>query len=358
MEQNNRTLFGRMPDGRAVEQVTLRAGRRTCQIITYGGAVRSLTVPDRNGRAVDVALGFDSLEAYLSQDKYMGALIGRFANRIGGSRFTLNGREYPLYANEGANHLHGGRTGFDKQVWTVEQALADQLTLSLFSPDGQEGYPGDLTVRVTYRLTQSGLDIDYWARSERDTICGLTNHTYFNLSGHGSGTVDGHYIQIMASHYTPVDRELIPTGEIAPVRATPMDLRVPKRIGEAAVSGFPQLAWAGGYDHNWQIDGTPGSLRPAAHVFAADTGIRMEVWTTLPGIQFYTGNSLEGCPAGKGGARYGRRSGLCLEAQHFPDAPHHSQFPSAVLPQGVEYRHKTRYQFWAEAPAGSSVEGL
>ena len=341
----SRRLFGLLPDGRAVEELTLRSGALSCSILTYGGAVRTLTVPDRAGRPVDVVLGFDRLEDYLAQDGYLGALVGRYANRIGGSRFTLNGVEYPLAANDGPNHLHGGLIGFDKQIWTVETLGGSSVVLSLLSPHGQEGYPGTLAVQVTYTLTNGGLTIDYLARCDQDTICNLTNHSYFNLSGHSSGNVGGQYIQICADCYTPTDSRSIPTGAIAPVAGTPMDLRQPRPIGAGWDQPYPQLTLASGYDHNWVLNGWDGSLHPAAHAWSPDTGIALEVLTTLPGVQFYSGNYLSDCLAGKGGAPYSRRQGFCLETQFFPDSPNRPQFPSPNLPAGTEYRHQTVYRF-------------
>lgn len=345
MSNAEKVLFGAMPDGTAVEQYTLKAGKLECDILTYGGALRSLRVPDRDGNTVDVLLGFDTLEDYQKQDKYIGALIGRYANRIGGSRFALDGVEYHLAANDGANHLHGGPAGFDKQVWSVERAARQSLTLSLFSPDGQENYPGNLTVRVVYTLEQSGLTIDYQAQSDRDTLCNLTNHAYFNLGGHASGPVSAQEIRIFADRYTPTDAGSIPTGEIAPVDGTPMDLRQSTAMGAHWDDAFQQLEFAGGYDHNWAINGRYGFLHPAAQVRCPENGVAMEVLTTLPGIQFYSGNYLDGCPAGKGGAPYAKRWGFCLETQLFPDAPNHENFQSARLPAGVCFRHKTVYQF-------------
>lgn len=350
----NRTAFGRMPDGTQVDQLTLRDGGMSCQILTYGGAVRSLTVPDREGKAVDVALGFDTLEDYRAQDKYMGALVGRYANRIGGAKFTLNGTEYPLLANNGPNALHGGGVGFDKQVWTVEALSDNSVTLSLVSPHMQEGYPGTLRVEVTYTLQNGALSIDYRAQSDRDTVCSLTNHTYFNLSGQGSGSVEGQYIRLDAARYTPTDAGSIPTGEIAPVEGTPMDLRTIRPIGARIDEPFEQLTLAGGYDHNWVIDGWDGSLRNAAKAWSPDTGIALTAYTTLPGVQFYTGNFIEGCPKGKGGVVYGNRHGFCLETQFFPDSPNHPEFPSCVLRAGEEYRNTTIYAF----STADSAEGL
>ncbi len=328
-----RRPFGTMPDGTEVELMTLTSGAMKCNILTYGGALQSLTVPDRQGRPVDVLLGFDSLEAYRAQDKFMGALIGRYANRIERSRFTLEGREYRLRANDGPNHLHGGPVGFDKQVWRVEEQTGNTLSLSLVSPDGQEGYPGRLEVRVTYTLSGGALEIRYRAVSDRTTLCNLTNHAYFNLSGHRSGIIDGQYIQLLAHRYTPVGEGLIPTGAVEPVEGTVMDLRRPQPIG------------AREYDHNFAVDGWDGSLRPAARAWSPDTGIFMETLTTLPGIQFYTGNFLDGCPAGKGGAAYAKRGAFCLETQYFPDSPNHPAFPSVVLTAGEEYESKTVYRF-------------
>lgn len=349
MEQQARVPFGTMPDGTAVEALTLKKGQLSCRILTYGGAVQSLIVPGRDGAPVDVVLGFDTLEDYREQDKYIGALIGRYGNRIGGASFSLNGVEYPLAANDGGiNHLHGGLEGFDKQVWTVEGQGDDCLTLSLRSPDGQEGYPGSLSVQVTYTLTERGLTLDYRARSDRDTLCNLTNHTYFNLSGHQSGPVTGQFIQIFASRYTSTVPGSIPTGEFSPVEGTPMDLRRGLPIGQRVDEDFPQLTMAGGYDHNWCIDGADGSLRLAARAWSKETGVVLETWTTQPGVQFYSGNYLDGCPAGKGGAPYARRWGFCLETQHYPDSPHHPNFPSTVLPAGAEYRQTTEYRFAAE----------
>ena len=343
--EKNRRAFGFMPDGTPVEEVTLRRGEFTCKIITYGAAVRSLVVPDRNGSPVDVVLGFDTLEDYMAQDKYIGAIVGRYANRIGGARFTLDGVEYSLAANDGENSLHGGLTGFDKQVWTAEELTDSSVTLSLTSPDGQEGYPGTLAVRVTYALLKEGLVIDYWARSDHDTIFNPTNHCYFNLSGHDSGPVEGQYIMLSASRYTPTVPGSIPTGEIAPVDGTPMDLRRPQRIGEHIDDPFGQLAMAGGYDHNWVIDKWDGMLVPAASAWSEETGIEMIVFTTEPGVQFYAGNFLDGCPKGKGGAVYGRRHGFCLETQRFPDSPNRPEFPSCVLRAGEEYGGRTEYWF-------------
>lgn len=345
MAEVTKIPFGVTSGGKAVDQYTLQAGLLSCDILTYGGALRSFRVPDRSGKTVDVLLGFDSMADYEAQDKFMGALIGRFANRIGGAAFRLGGRDYQLAKNDGPNHLHGGPCGFDKQVWTVEDASSSSLTLSLVSPDGQENYPGTLTVRVVYTLTETGLSIDYQAQSDQDTLCNLTNHSYFNLSGHDSGPVLDQTIQIFADAYTPTDSGSIPTGELAPVDGTPMDLRQPKAIGAEIDAPFQQLTMAGGYDHNWVLSGADGSLRSAAKAFSPVTGIQMEVLTTQPAVQFYAGNYLPGCPAGKNGAPYDKRWGFCLESQVFPDAPHHDNFPTALLRAGDTYHQTTVFRF-------------
>ena len=343
--QTTRLPFGTMPDGTPVEELILQNGALSCHILTYGGTLRALTVPDKDGKPVDVLLGMDSLEDYLRQDKFYGALVGRFANRIGKAKFTLGGTAYQLAANDGENHLHGGPQGFDKQVWTVESFTGTALTLSLISPDGQEGYPGTLTVTVTYTLGERGLSIDYLAHSDKDTLCNLTNHAYFNLAGHASGTVTDQYMQLFASHYTPTAVGSIPTGEIASVEGTPFDLRDGAPIGQRIDEPSEQLTMAGGYDHNWVIDGDAGTLRRAARAWSEKSGIAMECWTDQPGVQFYAGNYLDGKLTGKGGASYPKRSGFCLETQVFPDAPNHDNFPSAVLSAHAEYRTRTEYRF-------------
>lgn len=351
MDPKNRRPFGVMPDGTAVELLTLKNGPLSCGVITYGGALQSLTVPDRDGRPADILLGFDALEDYRRQDKFLGALIGRYANRIGGACFPLNGKDYPLRANDGKNHLHGGPQGFDKRVWTVEALTENAVTLSLLSRDGEEGYPGNLTVRVTYTLTADALEIGYHAVCDADTLCNLTNHAYFNLSGHQSGPVEDQIMQIFSSSYTPTAAGSIPTGEVSSVDGTPMDFRRETPIGKRIGERFEQLELAGGYDHNWVLDGPSGKLNLAARTLSARTGIVMETFTTMPGIQFYSGNYLDGCPAGKGGAPYAKRWAFCLETQYFPDSPHHPAFPSAVLRAGEVYAQKTVYRFSTDREA-------
>lgn len=348
MQIENRKPFGTMPDGTVVEELTLRDADSSCCILTYGGAVRALTVPGQDG-PVDVVLGFDSLEGYRQQDKFLGALVGRYANRIGGARFTLEGKDYALAKNDGGvNHLHGGTVGFDKKVWGVEQLTENTVTLSLVSPDGEENYPGTLCVKVTYTLKDAALTIDYRAETDKTTVCNLTNHTYFNLSGHGSGTVLDQLIQVLADRYTPTVPGSIPTGELAPVDGTPMDLRSPVPIGAHIDDSFDQLQMAGGYDHNWVVNGWDGTLQTIARARSPKTGITLEVESTLPGVQFYAGNYLDGCPKGKDGVPYSKRCGFCLETQYFPDSPNHTSFPSCVLRPGETFSAVTVYRFGCE----------
>ena len=340
----NITPFSALPDGGEARCVALSGGGLEAEVLTYGGALRSLRVPSRRG-PLDVALGFDSLEAYRAQTGFCGAIVGRCANRIGGSRFTLGGREYLLPKNDGENHLHGGPAAFDKRIWTIEDVTDSRLVLSLVSADGDAGYPGRLDVRVTYTLADGALAIDYRAVSDADTVCNLTSLAYFNLSGHGSGPVSAQRVSIFGDAYTPTDAALIPTGAIEPVEGTPMDLRAGVVIGEGADVPFEALRLAGGFDQNWAVSGEAGTLRPAARAVSDETGVCMDVLTTQPGVQFYSGNGMDGFPRGKGGAPYARRWGFCLETQAFPDAVNHPNFPSPVLKKGAEYHHRTVFRF-------------
>ena len=332
--------FGVTPDGEPVDCVLLRDGETSCEVLTYGATLRSLLVPDRDGRPTDVVLGFDNIEHYIAHDAHFGGTIGRFANRIAHGRFFINGVEYSLPLNDGENHLHGGPGGFDRVVWTVERLTEQSVTLFRRSPDGEMGYPGNLDVRVTYTLTDGGLAISYDAVSDRDTLCSLTNHAYFNLSGHDSGDVLRQMLQMDASYYTPTDASLIPTGEVAAVAATPMDFAEPTAIGARILQAFPALETAGGYDHNYVPD------RPrCARAWSRRTGISVTLTTDRPGVQLYTGNFLGNTPPGKGGARYPKHGGFCLETQAFPDAPNHADFPSAVLRAGELFQSTTSYTF-------------
>lgn len=344
-----RKIFDKLPDGTEVELLTLKNGQLSCGILTYGGRLQNLMVPDKYGKAVDVVLGYDNIAAYASQPGYLGALVGRYANRIDRARFTMNGKEYPLYANDGANHLHGGKVGYDSRIWTVETLTEDSVTLSLVSPDGEEGYPGTLKIQVTYRLTADALELEYEAVSDKDTLCSMTNHAYFNLSGHNSGNHHDHLMQIFASKYVPVVAGAIPTGELADVAGTPMDFRRPTPIGQDIHADFHQLQLTGGFDHNWCIDNADGSLRVAAKTHSPKTGITMTTETTKPGVQFYAGNYMSDITAaGKGGVSYGKHWGFCLETQYYPDTPNQPAFPSAWLAAGEKYSSKTVYRFSCE----------
>ncbi len=341
------TEFGKTPGGQTVHLYTLRNKNGIEAAITdYGGILVSLKTPDRKGGMADIVLGFDSLDGYLGQHPYFGTLVGRYANRIAKGRFTLEGKEYTLAQNNGPNALHGGLKGFDKYVWHAEPAgdNAQRLTLRHSSPDGDEGYPGMLNVMVTYTLTdEDELRLDYAATTDKMTVLNLTNHTYFNLAG--AGTILDHELELAASRFTPVNAELIPTGEIAPVEGTPFDFTAPRRIGSRINDPHPQIQAGGGYDHNFVIDGEAGTLRRAAKVTEPATGRVLEVLTTQPGVQFYTGNFLDGTIKGKGGAVYHKRAGFCLETQHFPDSPNQPAFPSTVLRPGLEFTSTTVFKF-------------
>lgn len=339
--------FGCLPDGQAVTEYELCGGVLRCGILDYGATVRTLTVPDRCGRPRDVVLGFDSLQGYLQNRCYLGATVGRCANRIGGAEIHLGGRRFPLSANEGRNHLHGGASGFDRRLWTAELAEEDRLILSLVSPDGDQGYPGTLRVSVSFTLADAALRIEYRAVCDADTVCNLTNHSYFNLDGHDGGSVLRQRVRIPADFYTPADAAGVPDGRVLPVDGTPMDLREWTPIGAHVDEDFPQLRLARGYDRNYVPRGS--GLREAARAGSAESGIGLRVLSTQPSLQFYTGNWLHGCPAGKAGAVYDDRTGFCFEAQGFPDAPHHPAFPSVLLRAGETYRQTIVFQFSADA---------
>lgn len=337
--------FGTLSTGEAVSQVTLKNESLCCQIITYGAALRTLYVPDLNGVPVDVVLGYDTLEEYVERDGYLGATVGRFANRIAKGRFVLNGEEYVLACNDGNNHLHGGRVGFSHRVWDIAKVQDNAVTLSLTSADGEEGYPGNLNVTVTYILEDRALFIRYQAVSDKDTPCSLTNHSYFNLAGHNGGEALDQQIAIYADYYTPSDKESIPIGRLEPVAGTPMDLRRLTPIGMCINDPFQQLMQARGYDHNFAVNPVPGTLCTAARAYCEKTGISMKVNTTMPGVHFYTANFIEKGRIGKGGCSYGPRHGFCLETQHFPDAPNQPKFPTAVLRAGERYDQITAFIF-------------
>jgi aldose 1-epimerase len=343
-----RAPFGTMPSGEPVELFTLTNPQGIeVRAITYGGIIVSLRTPDRDGRPGDVVLGYDSLDGYLRESPYFGAIIGRYGNRIARARFTLDGRIHQLAANNGVNHLHGGVRGFDKVLWAGEPLTTDSTVGVVFtyvSPDGEEGYPGTLTARVTYTLTDDGrLEFDYLATTDRATPVNLTQHSYFNLAG--AGDILGHELMVAAGRYTPVDSTLIPTGELAPVDGTPFDFRIPTAIGARIGADHEQLANGLGYDHNFVLDRDAPGLMLAARVVEPASGRTLDIWTTEPGLQFYSGNFLDGSITGKGGRVYGYRTGFCLETQHFPDSPNQPAFPSTILRPGAEYRSSTVLRF-------------
>jgi len=340
------------PQGEAVDTYTLTSpGGMEVRAITYGGIITSIRVPDRNGKVADVALGFDSLEPYLKNPPFLGAIIGRYGNRIARGRFTLDGKTYTLATNNPPNHLHGGVRGFDKVVWKAESFMKDDTVGVVFthtSPDGDEGYPGNLALRVTYTLTpRNELEVDYQATTDKATPVNLTQHTYFNLAGEGSGEILDHVMTIHAARYTPVDSTLIPTGELATVENTPFDFRTPTPIGKRIGANDQQIRFGNGYDHNYVLDRAQGEtgMVPAAHVVEAGSGRVLDVSTTEPGVQFYTGNFLDGSLKGKSGQTYARRTGFCLETQHFPDSPNKPAFPTTILKPGETYTSKTTFRF-------------
>jgi aldose 1-epimerase len=342
--------YGKMPDGTQVDLYTLAgSGGMEARIITYGGVVVSVMAPDREGKRGDVVLGMDSLDGYRSETAYLGALIGRYGNRIGHGQFTLEGRPYNLPKNNGDNTLHGGPQGFDKRVWQAREASGAEgpaLELTYISRDGEEGFPGTLTARVLYTVTaRNELKIDYTATTDKPTVVNLTNHSYWNLSGAGEGDILGHEVIINASRFTPTDAGLIPTGELRPVAGTPFDFRRSTAIGARIDRPDDQLKYGSGYDQNFVLDKGSGGLTKAAEVYDPKSGRAMEVWTTEPSVQFYTGNHLNGIH-GKGGKVYNARGALCLETQHYPDSPNKPAFPSTELKPGATYRTTTVYRFF------------
>ncbi|MDQ0841005.1 aldose epimerase family protein [Streptomyces sp. V1I6] len=345
-----RQRFGSLSDGTGVDLWTLENDGIRLRVLSYGGIVQGLEVPDRRGRWANVSLGFDNLDDYVAKSPYFGAVIGRYGNRIAGGRFTLDGTTYRLPANDGPNSLHGGDQGFDKRVWDVEpfrRGTDTGLTLRRVSPDGEMGYPGTLTVRVDYTLTARGeFRVDYEATTDRATVVNLTNHTYFNLAGEGSGTVHDHRLRIDASRYTPVDATLIPTGDLARVARTPFDFRLGKPIGEDLRQGHEQILLGQGYDHNFVLDkGITGQPQKAVTVTEPTSGRVMTIATTEPGLQFYSGNFLDGTLKGTSGRVYRQGDGFCLETQHFPDSPNRPGFPTTVLRPGRTYRSSTVHSF-------------
>ncbi|MFJ8943619.1 aldose epimerase family protein [Streptomyces sp. NPDC102395] len=343
-------VFGTLADGTEVHLWSLANGGTRLKVLDYGGIVQSLEIPDRRGRYANVSLGFDNIEDYVAKSPYFGALIGRFGNRIGKGQFTLDGKAYQVDVNDGANSLHGGSKGFDKHVWSVEPFTKGSdvgLHLRYTSADGEMGYPGTLKVKVTYTLTRHGdWRIDYEATTDKATVVNLTNHVYWNLAGESSGTVYDHELEIDAARYTPVDSGLIPTGELARVAGTPFDFRRAKAVGEDIRVAHQQLLYGQGLDHNWVLDkGITSRPAPVATLRDPSSGRTLTISTTEPGLQFYSGNFLDGTLVGSGGTVYRQGDGMCLETQHFPDSPNKPNFPSTVLRPGQTYRSTTVHSF-------------
>ncbi len=342
--------FGTLPDGTEAHIFTLKNTKGISVDITdFGGIIVSILAPDKNGKFEDVALGYRNFEKYIDNDGYIGALIGRHANRIENAQFELNGRTYELAKNDGNNHLHGGNIGFHNVIWKAEiasEAGISKLVLTHFSPDGQENYPGNLNVKVEYSLTEDNeLKIDYTAVSDGDTVVNLTNHAYFNLAGHASGDILNHEIYINADKFTPINEECIPTGEIRSVKGTPMDFTRLRSFAADITSDDVQVVNGKGYDHNWVLNTNGNIAEAAVELYHPESGRTMQVFTTKPGVQFYSGNFLSEKLVGKENAVYRKRSGLCLETQYFPNAMKHKHFPSPILKAGEDYHHTTIYKF-------------
>ncbi|MFI6929493.1 aldose epimerase family protein [Streptomyces sp. NPDC050287] len=345
-------LFGKLADGTKVYRWSLENGGTRMKVLSWGGVVQSLEIPDRKGRYANVSLGFDNIEDYVAKTPYFGALIGRYGNRIAKGQFTLDGKSYQLSVNDGANSLHGGAQGFDKRVWDVEPFTKGSdvgLHLHYTSADGEMGYPGTLKVKVTYTLTRHGdWRIDYEATTTKATVVNLTSHVYWNLAGEGSGTIENHELKIAAGRYTPTDSGLIPTGELAKVSSTPFDFRKAKPVGRDIRDGHPQQILAQGYDHNWVLDkGITAKPEHVATLCDPSSGRTLKIATVEPGLQFYSGNFLDGTLTGTGGRTYRQGDALCLETQHFPDSPNHPSFPSTVLRPGQTYKTTTVHTFGA-----------
>jgi aldose 1-epimerase len=344
-----REPFGTAPGGEAVELITLtNAHGVELRAMTYGAIIVSLKVPDRTGTLGDVVLGYDSLAGYVKSSPYFGAVVGRYGNRIAKGHFTLDGKTYTLAVNNGPNSLHGGLKGFDKVVWRADTAKGNSVTFHYVSKDGEEGYPGTVTVSVTYTLTDANeVQISYEATTDKATPINVTQHSYFNLAG--TGDILAHKLTLSADHYTPVDTTLIPTGELAPVVGTPFDFTTPHNIGERIGADHQQIRFGGGYDHNFVINRVDSGLTLAATVQEPTSGRTLEVHTTEPGVQFYSGNFLDGKLTGKGGIVYKHRTGFCLETQHFPDSPNHASFPSTILKPGQVLRSRTTWKFGVDS---------
>ncbi|MFY9911562.1 MAG: aldose epimerase family protein [Candidatus Sulfotelmatobacter sp.] len=340
-----KSQFGHTPDGTAVELYSLSDGKIDAGIITYGGIVVSLRTPDRNGKLADIVLGCNSLDEYIAQTAHFGGIIGRYANRIAHGMFQLDGHTYSIPKNNGDNALHGGPRGFDKVVWTAHP-VQDGIELTYVSKDGDQGFPGTLTTTVRYTVRGGALRIEYMGKTDKDTVLNLTNHSYFNLAGQGNGDILGHIVKINSSRITPLNADLIPTGEVKSIEGTPFDFRTPHAIGERIDADDPQLKFGSGYDINYVLD-HPGKLEEVAEVYEPTTGRILRVLTDQPGLQLYTGNHLDGSITGKDGRVYKKRSALCLETQHFADSPNHPNFPTTELKPGQRFHSVTVYEFSA-----------
>lgn len=341
--------FGKLPDGKTAELYTLKDSDLEVKLTNYGARIVAIDCKDRDGKMGDVVLGYDSVEGYVHEAQahgktYFGAVVGRYGNRIRGGKFSIDGHEYQIPHNDGQNALHGGPQGFDEKVWTAKQ-IPNGVEFSLVSPDGDMGFPGTLTAHVRYTLVGTALHVNYSATTDKPTVVNLTNHSYFNLSGEGSGDILGDVIQINADKYTPVDRTLIPVGGPQPVEGTPFDLRKPTPIGQHIGDTNDQLKIAGGYDHNWVLNGANGQMKLAAKVTDPKSGRVLTVTTTQPGVQFYTGNFLGARFPGKSSHTYGKRSGFCLETQHYPDSPNQPDFPTTELKPGQTMHSETVFAF-------------
>ncbi len=342
------SIWGHTADGTPVPIYTLSDGQIEVRVTAYGAHLVSIRTPDRNGKMADVALGYNNLAAYLVQpSSYIGAVVGRYGNRIALGKFTLDGKTYQIPVNNGANALHGGPKGFDQYVWQSKE-IADGVEFTHVSPDGDMGFPGALTATVRYTLKGKTLRLDYTAKSDKDTVVNLTNHSYFNLHGDEQGNILDQKIQIDADRYTPVDAGLIPTGELAPVSETPLDFRKPEPIGARINADNEQMKRAGGYDFNYVLNGKMGELHLAAIVTDPVSGRTLTVETTEPGVQFYSGNFLDGSITGRYGVKYAKHAGFCLETQHFPDSPNHSSFPTTELKPGQTMHSTTTFTFGVE----------
>ncbi len=338
-------IWGKTADGVAVPIYTLTSGQIVVKVTAYGAHLVSVEAPDRSGKMADVILGYDSLQGYLKDNKtYLGSIVGRYGNRIANGKFTIDGKTYQIPTNDGPNALHGGPTGFNQKVWKSHE-VPDGVEFTLVSPDGDMGFPGTLTAHVRYTLKGDTLRLDYSATTDKPTVLNLTNHSYFNLHGNGKGTILDQKIEIDADRYTPVNSTLIPTGELAPVAGTPFDFRKPEVIGARINDNNEQLKIAGGYDHNWVLNGKMGTMHLAAIVTDPESGRKLTVETTQPGVQFYSGNFLDGTFTGIDGVKYTKHKGLCLETQHFPDSPNHPSFPSTLLRPGETMHSTTTFTF-------------